>query len=214
MLEASVAGLGDSSGQAPPSSAGKEKLARAASEKVSLVDFDRIKVLGKGSFGKVVLVQRKSGSKSGERHAMKVLKKSKLRRAKQVERTKTERRVLEVCDGHPFIMSMFYAFQTEEKLYIVLEYCPGGELFFHLSRFRKFPEHVARFYAAELATAIDFLHRHGVIYRDMKVDGAQFPPPFTQSALPSGVCPANSRRARHLHVRHSPRTCFWTRRAT
>jgi len=69
-------------------------------------------VLGKGSFGKVVLVERKGGSAPGARYAMKVLKKSKLRRAKQVERTKTERRVLEICDGHPFIMSMFYAFQV------------------------------------------------------------------------------------------------------
>jgi serine/threonine protein kinase len=58
--------------------------------------------------------------------------------------------------------------KTAEKLYIVLEYCSGGELFFHLSRFRKFPEHVARFYAAELICALDFLHKHGVIYRDMK----------------------------------------------
>lgn len=137
-----------------------------SSEAMTLSDFDRIKVLGKGSFGKVVLVERKD--KPGTRYAMKVLKKSKLRRVKQVERTQTERRVLEVCKHHPFIMSMFSAFQTEEKLYIVLEYCSGGELFFHLSRFRKFPEHVARFYAAELALALEFLHRNGVIYRDMK----------------------------------------------
>mmetsp|Transcript_48780 Transcript_48780/g.62596 ORF Transcript_48780/g.62596 Transcript_48780/m.62596 type:complete len:702 (-) Transcript_48780:145-2250(-) len=146
------------------------------SEGVTLSDFDRIKVLGKGSFGKVLLVEKKGKGSSNNggngvvnnRYAMKVLKKSKLRRAKQVERTKTERRVLEICDGQHFIMSMFFAFQTAEKLYIVLEYCPGGELFFHLSRFRKFPEHVARFYAAELIVALDFLHKHGVIYRDMK----------------------------------------------
>ena len=110
------------------------------SENVTLSDFNRIKVLGKGSFGKVLLVERTNGASSssggtrggggapgspgGARYAMKVLKKSKLRRAKQVERTKTERRVLEVCDGHPFIMGMHFAFQTEEKLYIVLEYCP------------------------------------------------------------------------------------------
>jgi serum/glucocorticoid-regulated kinase 2 len=55
----------------------------------------------------------------------------------------------------------------------VLEYCSGGELFFHLSRFRKFPEHVARFYAAELVTALDFLHTHGVIYRDMKPENVR-----------------------------------------
>lgn len=89
------------------------------SEGVTLSDFDRIKVLGKGSFGKVLLVE-KSGSNVNNRFAMKVLKKSKLRRAKQVERTKTERRVLEICDGHPFIMSMFYAFQVYIYIYIQL----------------------------------------------------------------------------------------------
>jgi len=167
--EAEVAALGDESGQyfvAPPSPEGRGSLDRSAHDaSVCLSDFDRISVLGKGSFGKVVLVEKRSTS---ARYAMKVLKKSKLRRAKQVERTKTERRVLEICENNPFIMTMSYAFQTEEKLYIVLEYCSGGELFFHLSRYRKFPEHVARFYAAELICAIDHLHQHGIVYRDMK----------------------------------------------
>lgn len=164
--EATVAAVGDATGQhfLPPSLS-----RRGFSDEysgVSLSDFDSIKVLGKGSFGKVLLVQKTEGA--GKHYAMKVLKKAKLKRPKQIERTKTERRVLELSKDHPFIMSMSFAFQTPARLYIVLEYCPGGELFFHLSRFRKFPEQVARFYVAELTCALDFLHQHGVIYRDLK----------------------------------------------
>jgi serine/threonine protein kinase len=103
----------------------------------------------------------------GGMYAMKVLRKSHLLRRRQIERTKTERRVLGRLD-HVFIMKLHYAFQSQEKLYLVLDYCPGGELFFHLSRYRRFPERVARFYAAELTTAIGHLHSVGIIYRDLK----------------------------------------------
>jgi serum/glucocorticoid-regulated kinase 2 len=98
---------------------------------------------------------------------MKILKKTHLVKRRQIERTRTERKVLSVVN-HPFIMKLHYAFQSDDKLYLVLDYCPGGELFFHLSRFRRFPERVARFYAAELLLAIGHLHKRGIIYRDLK----------------------------------------------
>mmetsp|Transcript_1461 Transcript_1461/g.1965 ORF Transcript_1461/g.1965 Transcript_1461/m.1965 type:complete len:642 (-) Transcript_1461:393-2318(-) len=126
-----------------------------------------LRVLGKGSFGKVVLVQKRIGHESGTMFAMKILRKVHLVKRRQIERTRTERKVLSVVD-HPFIMKLHYAFQTEDKLYLVLDYCPGGELFFHLSRFRRFPERVARFYSAELLLAIGHLHKRGIIYRDLK----------------------------------------------
>jgi len=126
-----------------------------------------LRVLGKGSFGKVVLVQKRTGNESGTMFAMKILRKTHLVKRRQIERTRTERKVLSVVD-HPFIMKLHYAFQTEDKLYLVLDYCPGGELFFHLSRFRRFPERVARFYSAELLLAIGHLHKRGIIYRDLK----------------------------------------------
>jgi len=126
-----------------------------------------LRVLGRGSFGRVVLVQKRQGQGSGSLYAMKILRKSHLVRRRQIERTKTERKVLSVLD-HPFIMKMYYAFQTPEKLFLVLDYCPGGELFFHLSRYRRFQEPVARFYAAELLLAIGHLHKNGIIYRDLK----------------------------------------------
>lgn len=98
---------------------------------------------------------------------MKILKKTHLVKRRQIERTRTERKVLSAVN-HPFIMKLHYAFQSPEKLYLVLDYCPGGELFFHLSRFRRFPERVARFYSAELLLAIGHLHKRGIIYRDLK----------------------------------------------
>ena len=98
-------------------------------QRVSLEDFSLIRVIGKGSFGKVTLVRKKDNSKI---FAMKVLSKSNVVKRKQVEHTRTERRVLGVAN-HPFIVTLHYAFQTKDKLYFVLDYCPGGELFFHLS---------------------------------------------------------------------------------
>lgn len=113
------------------------------------------------------MVQKREGKERGQLFAMKILKKTHLVKRRQIERTRTERKVLSVVN-HPFIMKLHYAFQSEDKLYLVLDYCPGGELFFHLSRFRRFPERVARFYAAELLLAIGHLHKRGIIYRDLK----------------------------------------------
>ncbi|KAF0690515.1 Aste57867_18105 [Aphanomyces stellatus] len=131
---------------------------------VSLEDFSLIRVIGKGSFGKVTLVRKKDNSKV---FAMKILSKAYIVKRNQVEHTRTERRVLAVV-SHPFIVSLHYAFQTKDKLYFVLDYCPGGELFFHLTRLGKFTEDMARFYTAELVVALEHLHSLGVIYRDLK----------------------------------------------
>ena len=126
-----------------------------------------LRVLGKGSFGKVVLVQKRQGEEKDGLFAMKILKKTHLLKRGQIERTRTERRVLSVVD-HPFIMKLHFAFQTDDKLFLVLDYCAGGELFFHLSRYRRFPEQWTRFYAAELLLALAHLHSKGIIYRDLK----------------------------------------------
>lgn len=127
-----------------------------SSVKVSLEDFELVKVIGKGSFGKVTLVRKKS---DGRLYAMKVLSKPNIIKRKQVEHTKTERRILGSIN-HPFIVRLHYAFQTEEKLYFVLDYAAGGELFFHLSRMKRFPEAAARFYCAEITLALEALHQH------------------------------------------------------
>merc|ERR1712232_606255 len=85
----------------------------------------------------------------------------------QVEHTKSERKVLEVA-SHPFIVTLHYAFQTPKKLYMVLEYCPGGELFFHLSRAGRFSEARCKFYSSEILLPIEYLHGLDIIYRDLK----------------------------------------------
>jgi RAC serine/threonine-protein kinase len=129
-----------------------------------LDSFKIIKVIGKGSFGKVFLVRENVTS---EMFALKVLRKDNIIKRNQVEHTKTERNVLGYVK-HPFIVGLNMAFQTRDKLYFVLDYCAGGELFFHLGKLGKFPEPRAKFYASEITLAIDHVHKLDIIYRDLK----------------------------------------------
>lgn len=130
----------------------------------SLDDFQLLRVLGKGSYGKVMLVKKSGGD---EVFAMKMLRKDHIVKRNQVEHTRTERSVLEAAT-HPFIVDLKYAFQTPTKLYVVLEYCAGGELFFHLSRAGRFSEGRCKFYASEILLALQYLHSQNIIYRDLK----------------------------------------------
>jgi len=98
---------------------------------------------------------------------MKILKKRAIIARNQVEHTKAERKILAALQ-HPFLMTLRYAFQSKEKLYLVLDYIKGGELFFHLKNNRRFPEDVARLYVGEIALALGHLHSLTVIYRDLK----------------------------------------------
>ena len=100
------------------------------SSSISREDFDEIKLLGRGSFGKVLLVRYKN---NGKLYAMKVLKKSVIKRKREEVHTKTERKILEQIN-HPFIMSLYFAFQDDKKLYLITEFMQGGELFYHLHR--------------------------------------------------------------------------------
>lgn len=100
-------------------------------------------------------------------YAMKMLRKDHIMKRNQVEHTKSERNVLEAT-AHPFIVNLHYAFQTPKKLYVVLEFCAGGELFFHLSQAGRFSQGRCRFYACEICLALDYLHSLNIIYRDLK----------------------------------------------
>jgi serine/threonine protein kinase len=138
-------------------------------EKLSVADFDLLKVVGKGAFGKVMLVRKKTGVGEGQIFAMKVLKKAVIAAKGQVEHTKSERSIL--CEiRHPFIVRLRFAFQSEDKLYLVTDYYNGGSLFYHLRKSRSFSEERARFYAAELLTALDHLHQQSIVYRDLKLE--------------------------------------------
>ncbi|KAG8268610.1 Ribosomal protein S6 kinase alpha-2 [Homalodisca vitripennis] len=128
--------------------------------------FELLKVLGQGSFGKVFLVRKIVGADSGTLYAMKVLKKATLK-VRDRMRTKMERNIL-VDVRHPFIVRLHYAFQTEGKLYLILDFLRGGDLFTRLSKEVMFTEEDVKFYLAELALAVDHIHSLGIIYRDLK----------------------------------------------
>ena len=131
---------------------------------VELDDFQIMKVLGRGSFGKVCLVQYKP---TKEYYAMKSLKKDVLLDQDQVESTILEKKILQSLD-HPFLVGMVFCFQTEERIYFIMPFVRGGELFQHLRTEKFFKEDKARFYAASIGMALDYLHNHGIIYRDIK----------------------------------------------
>jgi len=131
---------------------------------VCLEDFDLLKVLGKGGFGKVMLVRKKN---STDIFAMKVLKKEAVIRRNQVTHTKTETHILRQI-RHPFLTRMHFAFQSEGKLYMVLNYLPGGELFYRLKREGRFSVERVRLYTSEIALGLGHLHSLDMIYRDLK----------------------------------------------
>ncbi|XP_004603531.1 ribosomal protein S6 kinase alpha-1 [Sorex araneus] len=139
---------------------------KAGSEKADPSQFELLKVLGQGSFGKVFLVRKVTRPDNGHLYAMKVLKKATLKVRDRV-RTKMERDILADVN-HPFVVKLHYAFQTEGKLYLILDFLRGGDLFTRLSKEVMFTEEDVKFYLAELALGLDHLHSLGIIYRDLK----------------------------------------------
>ena len=131
---------------------------------VELDDFQIMKVLGRGTFGKVCLVQYKP---TKEYYAMKSLKKDVLLDMDQVQSTILEKKILQSLD-HPFLVGMVFCFQTEERIYFIMPFIRGGELFQHLRTEKFFKEDKARFYAASMGIALEYLHNHGIVYRDIK----------------------------------------------
>nr|XP_046255792.1 serine/threonine-protein kinase Sgk2b [Scatophagus argus] len=128
-------------------------------------DFDYLKLIGKGSFGKVLLARHR---KHGGYYAVKVLQKHMIVKRKEQRHVMVERSVLLKGLQHPFLVGLHFSFQTPNMLYFVLDYVNGGELFFHLQRDGSFSEPRALFYAAEMATALGYLHSLDIVYRDLK----------------------------------------------
>ncbi|EAA27239.1 hypothetical protein GE21DRAFT_3215 [Neurospora crassa] len=128
--------------------------------------FDKIKLIGKGDVGKVYLVKEK---KSGRLYAMKVLSKKEMIKRNKIKRALAEQEIL-ATSNHPFIVTLYHSFQSEDYLYLCMEYCSGGEFFRALQTRpgKCIPEDDARFYAAEVTAALEYLHLMGFIYRDLK----------------------------------------------
>ena len=131
---------------------------------VGVDDFKIVKVIGRGSYGKVCLVEFKQ---TKELFAMKSLKKNVLLDEDQVECTLLEKNILQSLD-YPFLVGMVFCFQTEERVYFVLPFIQGGELFQHLRKYKYFPEKNVKFYAAIIGLSLEYLHKKGIVYRDIK----------------------------------------------
>lgn len=133
-------------------------------KEVTVDDFDRLKLIGKGTFGKVYLVKKKS---DGEIYAMKSIRKDVMIENDQIESAKMEKQIL-LNNQHPFLVKMSYVFQTDDKVYFVMNFIRGGELFTHLNDEKRFPEDKAKFYAIQIMLSIGYLHKQDIIYRDIK----------------------------------------------
>lgn len=137
--------------------------------KLSVNDFELVTVIGRGACGKVLLVLKKDGADTGHLYAMKVLKKEWVMNKDLVTQTMAERRILQEAN-HPYIVQLKYAFQNQDKLYMVMEYYSGGSLRQVLRRRGRFSIKRARFYLAEILLAIAHLHASNILYRDLKLE--------------------------------------------
>lgn len=134
-------------------------------QKGSFSDFQIIKTLGTGSFGRVVLAQHRQ--KEGKLLAIKMMEKKHVVKTKQVQHTIAEIRVMDSVN-FPFMVKMEYFFLDNVYLFLVMPFVNGGEMFGHLRNLRKFDENLSRFYTAQVVLAFEYIHYIGLVYRDLK----------------------------------------------
>jgi len=149
----------------PVSTEGGEK--SGSTKRIGIEDFELKAVIGKGSFGRVLMVIKKTGADAGKVYAMKVLNKGTVLKRHEEAHTKTEKKILQTLK-HPFLVNLYYSFQTADKLYFIMDYVNGGELFYHLQKDKTFKEDRARFYCAQIVCGLAYMHSKGVLYRDLK----------------------------------------------
>lgn len=157
------------------------------SKPLSASDFELLKVVGKGSFGKVLQVRKRDTNRI---YAMKVLVKKDIVERQEIQHTLSERNVL-IQATSPFLVGLKFSFQTPEKLYLVLDYMNGGELFYHLQNETAFSEERAKFYTAELVLALRHLHKYNIVYRDLKPENILLDSNGHVSLTDFGLCKEN-----------------------
>ncbi|KAK7580356.1 hypothetical protein V9T40_000985 [Parthenolecanium corni] len=142
-----------------------EKWAKSVSVRTAKTDdFEPIKTVGTGHFGRVVFALHKPSKKY---YALKILEKSKVINSNQLQHVKNEKKILQ-CVSFPFLVNLKFNFKDNANLYMALDFVPGGEMFSHLQTCRKFNESMARFYTAQVVLSFEYLHHLGIIYRDLK----------------------------------------------
>ncbi|TAQ89182.1 hypothetical protein B7494_g2496 [Chlorociboria aeruginascens] len=172
--KAFVAQFADESRPLPPQEIQQTPRTKAlggSSKRLSIDDFQLVRTLGTGTFARVWLVRlaNPADEDSDKVYALKVLRKVEVIKLKQVDHVNHERSVLSDVAGHPFITTLITSFSDYDSLYMLLDYCPGGEVFSYLRKAKRFSENTSRFYAAEIVLILEFLHeREGVAYRDLK----------------------------------------------
>jgi len=153
----------DTSGRVVPAS---HLRAMVKGKRWAFPDFDLRATVGTGTFGRVRVIKIK-GSADRTPFALKIMKKSEVIRLKQVEHVKAETQILSQIE-HPFIVNLLCTFQDEKRLFILLEFVNGGELFSHLRKEGRLPNDDSRFYSGEIVLAFEYLHSKHIVYRDLK----------------------------------------------
>ncbi|KHJ74811.1 kinase domain protein [Oesophagostomum dentatum] len=155
---------------------------------VSLSDFRLLTVIGRGSYAKVVQAEH---IKTKQIYAIKIIKKQMFNEDEDIDWVQTEKSVFEAASNYPFLVGLHSCFQTESRLFFVIEFVPGGDLMFHMQRQRKLPEDHARFYSSEIILALHFLHSRGIIYRDLKLDNVLIDAEGHVKLTDYGMCKEN-----------------------
>lgn len=160
-----------------------------------LSDVDFIKVLGRGTFGKVMLAEDK---RTKQLYAVKVLKKDAIIQDYLADYVMTERDILVHGSKCPFLPTLYSCFRTRNRLFFVMEYINGGDLIHQINVCRKFNEERSAFYTAEIILALQFLHQHGIIYRDLKLDNVLLDQDGHCKLVDFGMCKVCSMNSKYV----------------